>query len=302
MVIFPDLSIPCACGQHSWAYPTELEVLSDAAIVEALVILPAAVTTTKFATARCGGCGQERQADGYEEALLRKTEQVVFALEVMYQWALKMAAGGVPWWTFWRDLLQKVQDKPLEWKKNIMTRQRKTFQYATLDFITLQRINYRASFCCPTGGKSIINDAITVGPKRGQCCVFKLPPQATIKAGSTFKQRVMIRGASTRKALAAFASKGKLHAPLQACMQLACMFSCIGTFVVVRSCFQHDGDCMSLALQTCCCCCCCTCSCCYVHMHAATCMLVHPALPYATCSPNMQHAWHCPKCVATLQG
>jgi hypothetical protein len=45
------------------------------------------------------------QVDGREYGLLRKTPRLAFGLCPLYMWVQMMGAGGVKWWTFWRDSL-----------------------------------------------------------------------------------------------------------------------------------------------------------------------------------------------------
>lgn len=45
------------------------------------------------------------QVDGREYGLLRKTPRLAFGLCLLYIWLQMMGAGGVKWWTFWRDAL-----------------------------------------------------------------------------------------------------------------------------------------------------------------------------------------------------
>jgi hypothetical protein len=45
------------------------------------------------------------QVDGREYGLLRKTPRLAFGLCLLYIWLQMMGAGGVKWWTFWRDTL-----------------------------------------------------------------------------------------------------------------------------------------------------------------------------------------------------
>lgn len=43
--------------------------------------------------------------DGREYGLLRRTGRLAFGLCLLYMWLQLMGAGGVKWWTFWRDTL-----------------------------------------------------------------------------------------------------------------------------------------------------------------------------------------------------
>lgn len=71
-------------------------------------LLGAAVETT-FPAFMCGtaGCTGVLSADGGEYAILRQTAKHAFGYELLYDWADKTGAGGAPWFTFWRDVLQR---------------------------------------------------------------------------------------------------------------------------------------------------------------------------------------------------
>ena len=201
----PDTTTQCeGCGQCSWE-------LDEG--VQSYVFLPAAMVKTQFVTATCRQCGVQLVVDGCEDGILRESKQVAFALEVMYQWSMKMMTDGIAWWTYWRDLLLKVEGAAVEDLRRAMINFRKVFQSATQNFISLQHIDYPSGSRCPYGARSVINDGVTVGFKRNKCCVF-LPWMANAsdapqQAGSTFKQRVMIRVAATRDLLLKFSTKGQ---------------------------------------------------------------------------------------------
>ena len=77
--------------------------------VQCTVFLLSAAVQTTFPLLNCRtpGCGECLASDGREYAILRQSAQHAFAYELLYDWADKTGAGGTPWFTFWRDVLQR---------------------------------------------------------------------------------------------------------------------------------------------------------------------------------------------------
>lgn len=94
---------PCtSCNSSTWHRETQ-------AAVSCTVFLLGAAVETSFPTLLCGtpGCTGSISADGREQAILRQSAKHAFSYELLYDWADKTGAGGAPWFTFWRDVLQR---------------------------------------------------------------------------------------------------------------------------------------------------------------------------------------------------
>lgn len=212
-VVYPSR---CKCDSRNLQHLPADAVLSNPAMKASDVFLPAFWATTKFPPSHCLDCGCSVTAHCYEEGLFRQSEGFAVGLEVLYEWGDKYSTGGVPFWTFWRDLVQKLKGLPASQLHVAMERYRKQFQAACWNFIELQEIDYAEGFRCPDGAPSVSNDAIMHGIKRRHCCLFcPWQPEdiAPLQVGSSFRDRVMIRTSSTRELLAAFASKTGRRSP-----------------------------------------------------------------------------------------
>ena len=99
----PDTTAACPlCGRCDWH-------ADDVLIDRCIDFLLAAAVETSFPTLRCGTaqCSGQLTADGKEHANLRQSAKCAFGYELLYDWAAKTSVGGAPWFTFWRDTLQR---------------------------------------------------------------------------------------------------------------------------------------------------------------------------------------------------
>ena len=100
----------CSCCGHA-AWQPQAEAAPELGDCE--VFLPSAVVRTHFPTYTCGspGCAhpQTLSTDGIEYGLLRMTADVAYGLELLYHWADKTGTGGIAWFTFWRDTVEKYK-------------------------------------------------------------------------------------------------------------------------------------------------------------------------------------------------
>ena len=96
------------CNEIKWLPVTEAAIEAAA---ECEVFLSAAVVITKFPAAACGtlGCTGSLETDGRAYGMLRKTKHIAFSHIILYGWMEKTTAGGIPWWTSWRDLISNIQ-------------------------------------------------------------------------------------------------------------------------------------------------------------------------------------------------
>lgn len=66
----------------------------------------------------------------------------------MYSWREKTKNGGVPGFTFFRDLLAGYLDLPFDSKQRWMRNSVHRFRKATMDFMQLQCLDYETAFWC----------------------------------------------------------------------------------------------------------------------------------------------------------
>ena len=90
------------CGRCDWH-------ADDVLLERCTVILLAAAVETSFPVMRCGmpQCSGKLTADGKEHAILRQSARHACGYKLLYDWAAKTSVGGAPWFTFWRDTLQR---------------------------------------------------------------------------------------------------------------------------------------------------------------------------------------------------
>lgn len=96
------------CNMSAWQPVTAAAV---AAAPDCEVFLPAAVVITRFPAAACGtpGCSGSLKTDGRAHGMLRMTDRIVFSHLILYGWMENTTAGGILWWTYWRDLISNIQ-------------------------------------------------------------------------------------------------------------------------------------------------------------------------------------------------
>ena len=92
-----------------WQEPAE----SSAEQADCEVYLASAVVRSHFPVFTCGKSGcknpQTLSTDGIQYGLLRMTADVAYGLELLYQWSDKTGTGGIAWFTFWRDTVEKYK-------------------------------------------------------------------------------------------------------------------------------------------------------------------------------------------------
>lgn len=172
-----------------------------------VVFLQAAVMNVVFIALMCGtpNCKGILQVDGKEHGLLRKTKHLAFGLCLLYSWLKLMAAGGVKWWTFWRNTLFSYEDStPVDVLRRWMRSCRRPFQAAMLDFVDLMGIDWRAAFTCCNGAPEATADGIQIGHKLGQSCIqrpYEAPADAPLTAGVQLHNRVLVQEVDMRRGL-----------------------------------------------------------------------------------------------------
>lgn len=130
------------CGQSTWA-------VSGSA--KSLVFLPAEIAQTQFHTFSCQSenCCGTLTVDGREHGIFRKTPDLAFAAEVLYQWASGLDCGSpLPWSTSWRRHLVSLTGYDQSTLEAYWKRFKPLFSEATLDFVKLQGIDYGKGFHC----------------------------------------------------------------------------------------------------------------------------------------------------------
>ncbi|KAK9901110.1 hypothetical protein WJX75_006135 [Coccomyxa subellipsoidea] len=133
-------------------------------------------------------------ADGKEHAILRQSAKYAFGYELLYDWAAKTSVGGAPWFTFWRDTLQRYAGVGVDVLRRWMDL-RSVFQSATLNFIELQWLDYDSGpggFCCGHDS-GVTADGITLGYHLEQAHLespYLAAEDSSVVAGSTFSSRI----------------------------------------------------------------------------------------------------------------
>jgi len=167
---------------------------------------------TKFAYRQCNtpGCKGFMEVDGKEYALLRYSIKRCFSYEMLYQWESSCGVKGIAWWTFFRDTLLKYHGVAVRRRRTLMQNVYKQFMRATMDFIQLHDVDYRASFSCSHGAQSLQFDGITIGFHRDRCCLtapWTASSEGQSVAGSSFQERVFVQEHRHRAALISLAAK-----------------------------------------------------------------------------------------------
>ncbi len=183
-----------------------------------LVFLRNAVVYTEFYLKKCTtlGCDGELTVDGKEYAVLRKSDTIALSYLLLYSWENDCGVKGETWFGFWRKALMDIvthgDEQKREWIKNLY----QPFQQATLDFLQLQKIDYRSGFCCPHGFKSVQVDGITLGCHKDKCCLTQ-PWLAQVASydtcGSLFKDRTFVSDKRARNLLLQFSDMTKKQPP-----------------------------------------------------------------------------------------
>ena len=90
-------------------------------------------------------------------------------------------------------------------------KQRTLFQDASLDYIQLQRIQYRAHFRCGCGGRRLTADGISVSNHIARSCQQQpcaADPASPPVAGALFPERLVVRAEELRTPLASYSYSG----------------------------------------------------------------------------------------------
>jgi hypothetical protein len=190
------------CHQCNWG---ELEADGDGK--PSLVVLASAVVHTTFKLRRCctDGCDGMLRVDGREHALL------AFGYCLLHRLNSVVGTADFPgFFSFLRQALQCAQNISWQEKRGIFRAYRQAFQAAYLDYVTLMRIDYTASFWCPHVADvrrlQLVVDGIAIGWPRGKSLLWcpwaaNIGDATELVAGSKFEARVFVRKADMRMLL-----------------------------------------------------------------------------------------------------
>ena len=142
---------------------------------------------------------------------MRRSARLAFGYCLLHRLNSMVGTADFPgFFSFFRQALQCAQNISWQEKRGIFRAYRQAFQAAYLDYVTLMRIDYTASFWCPHVADvrrlQLVVDGIAIGWPRGKSLLWcpwaaNIGDATELVAGSKFEARVFVRKADMRMLL-----------------------------------------------------------------------------------------------------